>query len=455
MNHPAGHSFAQALKSGDTAAAKAVLNRYAADWQGACGTSDQTGYKSAEAYDWVFCPDYPISRLELGVKGMAVWMHDEILMWADEGQRDRYADMLGEAPIEDAVVVGDAGGRGYIWDGWHRCGACAIRGVSTVPAVVGIERRQDMELPAVMDFEGIAKLDSEAVRLRWIMDTVTAELLAELPEGATATDINNGNCEDWAETVLARFGAGETLWLENLYPEDQPHPALDEHCGRYFAPAHCVFRHAGRYYDSVHRYGCESPDEFLMPVPPVDEDAYISSTAYNDALRGQYFSESGEKIASSRMVPLAKLPNIKDGSWRMDQYHGAHGRAVDQLRTLPLDAIELKEADWTDPQQINYEGRKDDAYRYAAWLESGREAPPVEVVESFTGRLRLVDGHRRVAAARLAGQQEIRAWVSPVMPHPENLRDSNGNVQIVGMTYEAMMQRIAACEARHAGGIGI
>lgn len=50
--------------------------------------------------------------------------------------------------------------------------------------------------------------------------------------------------------------------------------------------------------------------------------------------------------------------------------------------------------------------------------------------------MRVTDGHRRLAAAKMVGANSIKAWISPATLHPEQKRDSEGQIMRVGMTYE-------------------
>jgi hypothetical protein len=77
--------------------------------------------------------------------------------------------------------------------------------------------------------------------------------------------------------------------------------------------------------------------------------------------------------------------------------------------------------DYTDPR-CNPEGRRWDVERYAPWIEEG-SPHPITVVETDSGSLRVSDGHRRTAAAKMA-RQSVRAWVSWAVPLEK--RDSEG-----------------------------
>jgi hypothetical protein len=95
----------------------------------------EPGHADPKTLQWFSVPDYPIARLN-DAPG-ADWFRDEQEMWADEGEPERYNDML-DRPIFVPIVVYETPDGGWLWDGNHRVGACAIRGLATVPALVGI-----------------------------------------------------------------------------------------------------------------------------------------------------------------------------------------------------------------------------------------------------------------------------------------------------------------------------
>jgi hypothetical protein len=115
------------------------LRGMAAYWQDAIQDA------KADDFDWHFDPAFPISNINggddtLNPEGWATWMKDEIQMWAEEGEPDRYDDMFGHRIEEPVVLHLDKSGHGHIWDGCHRTGACAMQGVATIPAIVGVPR---------------------------------------------------------------------------------------------------------------------------------------------------------------------------------------------------------------------------------------------------------------------------------------------------------------------------
>jgi hypothetical protein len=121
------------------------LRQFAALWEGAIQD------EHAGDFDWCFVEEFPLERIGDNITDTpstwASWMKGEIAMWADEGQPDRYADMFDQDIDEPVVVHVDAGGKGHIWDGCHRVGACAMRGLASIHAVVGVRR----EIPDVQN----------------------------------------------------------------------------------------------------------------------------------------------------------------------------------------------------------------------------------------------------------------------------------------------------------------
>jgi hypothetical protein len=179
------------------------------------------------------------------------------------------------------------------------------------------------------------------------------------------------------------------------------------------------------------------------PQDLVPEDL-LTYSAFNQAWRRSYFDANGEKIADSRLAPTTTL-NLRVGQWMVDDvFKGIHGHEIAQLRELDPASLELPEGDYTT--QPNYEGRGNDAKRYAEWMREGKTPPPIDVVETDAGALRVSNGHRRTAAAKMTGQK-VLAWIWPGMDHPQGLRVNNGELGMgpvirVGLTYEGATGRV-------------
>jgi len=183
----------------------------------------------------------------------------------------------------------------------------------------------------------------------------------------------------------------------------------------------------------------DNPDIRFRVIPPANttpsqdppaEDELLKDSDYWNAIRGAY--KPGE---SSRTKPIRELPELRVGMWRVSSLNGIRGRDIDQLRWLDPSTLSLAE----DMVERNEEGRGWDADRYADWNRQGLEAPPIEVVETDNGVLRVIDGHRRVAAAKKTGKP-VLAWVSPSMDVPEGVHyDGDPSKPIVktSLTIEA------------------
>ncbi|TAN03186.1 MAG: hypothetical protein EPN36_14405 [Rhodanobacteraceae bacterium] len=98
----------------------------------------ETGYADPRELQWWYVAEFPIARLNDAPD--ADWFRGEEKTWAEEGQPHRYADML-DRPIDEPIVVYDTPTGAWLWDGNHRVGACQVRGITTIPAYVGMRCR--------------------------------------------------------------------------------------------------------------------------------------------------------------------------------------------------------------------------------------------------------------------------------------------------------------------------
>ncbi len=168
---------------------------------------------------------------------------------------------------------------------------------------------------------------------------------------------------------------------------------------------------------------------------PLDEAEYIK---WGDYYRNIYGKYKGNTSISSRTTPVDQHAIPPVGSWRIADIKGAYGREIEQLVEIPLDRLKLTELDAKGGLEPAKAG--DDA-RYAQWLREGKRPPPIEVVQTDTGELTVVDGHRRALAAKLAGRKTIEAWVSYAVPAPSGIRLNgrpDGPFVRVGLTYEML-----------------
>jgi hypothetical protein len=101
----------------------------------------ETGHDAsgpASRFEWTFEPSW---NLESTIDGMAPserisWMESEIAIWSDDGDPERFSDLLTEQ-IETPVIAVTVNGKDYLWDGNHRVAASLMTGRATAPAIVG------------------------------------------------------------------------------------------------------------------------------------------------------------------------------------------------------------------------------------------------------------------------------------------------------------------------------
>lgn len=151
----------------------------------------------------------------------------------------------------------------------------------------------------------------------------------------------------------------------------------------------------------------------------LDECQFVVERAYEAALRATYFDAWGSRRAeSSRTTPQRPI-DLPIGVWMLDDFVGLHGREISQLRLLEPSVLLVSEDTGA--------GKRGDVARYAEWLRQGLVPPPITVVETWEGNLKISNGHRRALAATEAGVL-VPAWVGPTVTLPSGSR--------VGLTLE-------------------
>lgn len=158
-------------------------------------------------------------------------------------------------------------------------------------------------------------------------------------------------------------------------------------------------------------------------------DEFVRASLYRDWLLAGYDRSTRYQNLTQ---PATHMPAFPAGTWRIDDEDwNGYGYAVHELRWLQLDDLEPTETAW------KYE-RRHYVDRYAEWRREGLVPPPIEVVETVRRRLRIINGHRRWAAARELDVL-VPAWVSPII-EVEGLGK-------VGLTYElSIIEALAAGE---------
>ena len=139
--------------------------------------------------------------------------------------------------------------------------------------------------------------------------------------------------------------------------------------------------------------------------------------------------------ADARQVPVPDY-EARVGQWYIDPSTSDYGSSIDQLLLLNPATLEPGEhMVWH-----NEEGRGADSDRYAEWLREGRLPPPINVLETEGGKLRVGDGHRRFAAALKEGRP-VLALVSPMGPSPTGGREFYSK-KLIGMTLTDKIARM-------------
>ena len=162
-------------------------------------------------------------------------------------------------------------------------------------------------------------------------------------------------------------------------------------------------------------------------IPPRDIQVYRSMAEYRRTQLQQY--KDGER--SSRTTPqTAPVPTV--GTWFIEDWHSLDGREIGETAEIDTETPEISEATGRT--------RFADVRLYAAWLDEGSEPPPINVLQTDSGRLKTLD-HRRLLAAKLVGRPTITAivWWAAI---------SNRSRQAAGLTYELACKGQRALETR-------
>ena len=192
---------------------------------------------------------------------------------------------------------------------------------------------------------------------------------------------------------------------------------------RYVAPP----RSPSAAYTTVDARARSAHDTFTLH-PPRSVDAYLTERDWRDALAATY--QDGSLSARTTPNHLAHPPL---GTWRIDDTVGLYGREISCLTEVSLDTLNLPEltaARGLAPDKMA------DGQRYAQWFSRGYNPPPIEVIETDAGQLRVIDGHRRCWAGLHRQHEIVKAWVAPMTNHPSGERDAQGGPLRVGLTYE-------------------
>jgi hypothetical protein len=167
------------------------------------------------------------------------------------------------------------------------------------------------------------------------------------------------------------------------------------------------------------------------------EDDFLQANDLARAQAAAYFDEKGKaRPGVSNLTTPAEAPDVPEGAWRISALRGVYGREIEQYRLLDPNELEPSE----DPISG---GRGEYVDKYREWIRQGKTPPPIVVVETDGGKLRVVDGHRRWMAAKREGVK-VPAWVSPSVELPGSFTPDGQPIR-VGLTRElTLISRILA-----------
>ena len=109
------------------------LLAFAKDWQSCADTL----FDAADA-DWAYDPAGGLDVF------LTVMSREEWVAWFEGEHRDAvedgrygYSDLLLQDVQEPVVVLLGEDGKPDVWDGWHRIGACIVKGAAGIPLLLG------------------------------------------------------------------------------------------------------------------------------------------------------------------------------------------------------------------------------------------------------------------------------------------------------------------------------
>jgi len=123
-----------------------ALIEYAALWENAMYGENHPAGRPAAEYCWQI-QDFPIEHIADAPEDWEQWMRDEMKMWADDGDPDRFSNMFDRPIHEEVCLVKIDSMHAVLWDGYHRTAARHMLGEKTVKAIVGTLLPEYAEAP--------------------------------------------------------------------------------------------------------------------------------------------------------------------------------------------------------------------------------------------------------------------------------------------------------------------
>lgn len=133
--------------------------------------------------------------------------------------------------------------------------------------------------------------------------------------------------------------------------------------------------------------------------------------------------------------------SVEVGGWVLSPAVGMRGRDIGVVVRVPMEGLVASEL--TPPSWEGALAPDKQVYvaRYRERLRAGERAPNASIVEREGGDLRVVDGHRRLVAAREEGVTALRAIVWPTVDADDGACDAAGTPIRTGLTLESLRRR--------------
>ena len=142
---------------------------------------------------------------------------------------------------------------------------------------------------------------------------------------------------------------------------------------------------------------------------------------------------SGAGRSSSLQAPIDVPEHWEVGDWIISRLNGLYGRQIEEL--VWVDTNDIVPTELEDGHL--FADRRHYLKTYIDWLREGHQPPPVTLIQTDSGDLRLTDGHRRYLAARALGVP-LLATVSYAVPTGQ--LDTQGLPIKTGLTFEIALQ---------------
>jgi hypothetical protein len=193
-----------------------------------------------------------------------------------------------------------------------------------------------------------------------------------------------------------------------------------------------------KYDELAKKYGTEKtevkdPWEMKSEEFPAWEDTRVKRVAKEEPSKGYSEEEMWAASLQNRNLETVPPPHNKFpvGQWAKD--------SAGEL-------MQLREYGINDPILEFPEGKPKNQTvdKYVQWIREGNDPPPMDAVETLSGKVRVNEGHHRLAAIEKAGGDKVKIWVSVTREqegHPRGVKPENA--EILKQTPEGAIEEVA------------